>query len=87
MLGKSMKETEHLYRDTQEKIVTELSQGHGEYIEEFLRQMGCEEKEQEKVISESRNEYGQFVMMNAKNQFNFFKSKCRNYCWGNTLDI
>lgn len=87
MLGKSEHDTKVFYLDNNPKIIDDIAKGHGEYLNSFLKIMGCSSKEYAGVSSELKNRFGNLLLMNTKNQYEYIKSQCKKFCWANSFNL
>lgn len=87
MLGKSDHDTKVFYVDNKQKVIDDIVRGQGEYLNGLLKIMGCSSKEYTDVSSELKSRFGNLMVMDTKNQYEFIKSQCKKLCWGNSFDM
>lgn len=87
MVGKSDHDTKAFYVDNKQKVIDDITRGQGEYLKALLKIMSCTPIEYKIVTYVLKNNFGNLMVMDTKNQYKFIKSQCKKFCWANSFDM
>lgn len=81
MNSNSNHENKVFYLHNKRNIQDDIVRGKGDYLSAFLKLMGCKSKEAGVVGTKIKESFGNLMVMDNSNQFEFIKSKCKEICW------
>lgn len=81
MNSNSNHENKVFYLHNKRNIQNDIVRGKGDHLSAFLKLMGCKSKEADVLGTKIKENFGNLMVMDNPNQFEFIKSKSKEICW------